>query len=570
MNKRYISVIILVVALISVIVIYNKIIKNIDNDTVDDIDVFVDTNDDYKQVNWDELEEKEIEILGTLNIDKEGVYRLKGNYEGNIIVNTSGNVKFILDGVSIKSNNGPVIMVENAKNVVIYLNEESENTLEDSSNYNGLDEKIDAVIYSKDTIIFDGSGNLTIKANYKNATISNDDLIIVNGNYNIDSVGNGIKGKDSVYIMDGNYNIKSMEDAIKSTNSEDSSKGFIKILNGKFKLESTLDGIQAENSLVIENGEFDIITGGGSTNSSSKETWGMWGRQVSASVDKTSAKGLKSGSNLVIKSGKFIINSSDDSIHSNGSVGISGGEISIKSGDDGIHADEKIVIDDGNILINNSYEGIEASNIVINGGNISVKSSDDGINVAGGNDESGMNRPGQNNFKSTTNNKLVVNGGTIYVDASGDGIDSNGNVYVYDGVIYVDGPEDAGNGALDYDGEFVMDGGTLIAVGSKDMALGISDKSKQYNLTVYLDKTYDKASISLVGEDDTVLETYTPNKSFSSIVISSNRLVKSKNYRLEINSEVIETFKVENISTILGETLNNFGGGKQPGGRRPR
>lgn len=568
MSKRYILIILFIVVGISAVVIYNKIFKTIDKDTVNDIDVLVNTNDDYESINWDNYEEKEIEPSGTLNIDKEGVYRLKGNYEGNIVVNTNGNVKLILDGVSIKSNNGPVIMVENAKNTVIYLNEENNNTLEDGSSYNGLDEKIDAVIYSKDTLIFDGSGSLTIKANYKNAIVSNDDLIIMNGNYNMDSVGNGIKGKDSVYIMDGNYNIKSMEDGIKSTNNEDSSKGFIKILNGKFKLESTLDSIQAESNLVIENGEFDIITGGGSTNSSSKETWGMWGNQVN--VDKTSAKGLKSGSNLVIKSGKFVINSSDDSIHSNGSIGISDGEINIKSGDDALHADEKIVIDGGSILVNDSYEGIEASNIVINGGNISVKSSDDGINVAGGNDESSMNRPGQNNFKNTTNNKLVVNGGNIYVNATGDGIDSNGSVYVYDGVIYVDGPEETGNGALDYDGEFVMDGGTLVAVGSKGMLQGISDNSKQYNLTVYLDKTYNEASISLVSEDDTVLETYAPNKSFSSIVISSSRLVKSKTYKLEINGEVIETFKVENISTILGETLNNFGGGKQPGGRRPR
>lgn len=568
MSKRYILIILFIVVGISAVVIYNKIFKTIDKDTVNDIDVLVNTNDDYESINWNNYEEKEIEPSGTLNIDKEGVYRLKGNYEGNIVVNTNGNVKLILDGVSIKSNNGPVIMVENAKNTVIYLNEENNNTLEDSSSYNGLDEKIDAVIYSKDTLIFDGSGSLTIKANYKNAIVSNDDLIIMNGNYNIDSVGNGIKGKDSIYIMDGNYNIKSMEDGIKSTNNEDSSKGFIKILNGKFKLESTLDSIQAESNLVIENGEFDIITGGGSINSSSKETWGMWGNQVN--VDKTSAKGLKSGSNLVIKSGKFVINSSDDSIHSNGSIGISDGEINIKSGDDALHADEKIVIDGGSILVNDSYEGIEASNIVINGGNISVKSSDDGINVAGGNDESSMNRPGQNNFKNTTNNKLVVNGGNIYVNATGDGIDSNGSVYVYDGVIYVDGPEETGNGALDYDGEFVMDGGTLVAVGSKGMLQGISDNSKQYNLTVYLDKTYNEASISLVSEDDTVLETYAPNKSFSSIVISSNRLVKSKTYKLEINGEVIETFKVENISTILGETLNNFGGGKQPGGRRPR
>ena len=54
---------------------------------------------------------------------------------------------------------------------------------------------------------------------------------------------------------------------------------------------------------------------------------------------------------------------------------------------------------------------------------------------------------------------------TLLSDASGDGIDSNGNFYVKGGEIYVSGPENDGNGALDYSGDAQITGGTIVAAG---------------------------------------------------------------------------------------------------------
>ncbi|MFQ7538009.1 MAG: hypothetical protein ACLRL6_12055 [Clostridium sp.] len=53
---------------------------------------------------------------------------------------------------------------------------------------------------------------------------------------------------------------------------------------------------------------------------------------------------------------------------------------------------------------------------------------------------------------------LTIDGGTIYVDADGDGVDSNQDIVMNDGTLIVMGPESGGNGALDYDGSFVMNG----------------------------------------------------------------------------------------------------------------
>lgn len=371
----------------------------------------------------------------------------------------------------------------------------------------------------------------------------------------------GIRGKDSLYILNGEFQITSGGDGLKSTNDTDSEKGYVLILDGTFKIEADLDGIQAETKLIIKDGDFEIITGGGSNNASTSNSWGSWGF---GQIDNDSAKGLKSGSNLVIENGIFNLDTSDDSIHSNNYIGIKLGTIVISSGDDGIHADEELIIDDGDIDILKSYEGLESSNITINNGNINIVASDDGINVAGGNDQSSMNRPGQNNFANNTNNKLIINNGFIYTNANGDGIDVNGNGYIYGGEIYVEGSVDNGNTALDYDGEFVVNGGTLVAVGSSGMALGISSTSTQYNVMINLTSNY-SGEITVVDEDNNAIISYNPSKTYSSIVISSPNIEKST-YTLEIDDNIYTTFNVESISTTVGNNRNQQF--NRPGQRR--
>lgn len=45
------------------------------------------------------------------------------------------------------------------------------------------------------------------------------------------------------------------------------------------------------------------------------------------------------------------------------------------------------------------------------------------------------------------------------VNAQGDGLDSNGDLTISGGEVYVDGPTNGGNGALDYDGNGTITGG---------------------------------------------------------------------------------------------------------------
>lgn len=575
-NKKELIIYIILVILILLTIVYliiNKTNKENDNDIaidkITDIDTTVDLDNSDETINWDNYQTKDLTLTDSITITTGGIYNLSGTItDGMITVDTNDYVKLILNNVSITNSSGPAIYVKKAKTVLIYLSDNSNNYLEDSSNYSNYDEDINATIYSKDDLVLDGTGSLTVKANYQDGIVSKDDLKIINGNYTISSADDGIRGKDSVYIIDGNFDITSLGDGIKSTNTEDKDKGYILIENGTFNIDATLDGIQAETKLIIKNGNFTIKTGNGSTNSSkSNSNWENWGSKNT--TDTKSAKGLKAGSNIVIEDGTFDLDTSDDAIHSNNYIGIIAGSYTISSGDDGIHADTEIIIDNGNIDIKESYEGIEAAKITINNGDIKIVASDDGINVAGGSDSSSMNRPGANNYTDNTTNILTINDGNIYVNASGDGIDINGSGYIYGGTIIVDGPTSNGDGALDYDGELVVNGGNLIAAGSSGMIQGISSNSTQYNATVIFTNSYTGKKITITDESENTILEYTPAKTYQAVTVSSSKLKKGATYTIKIDNETYTSFTISSISTNVGSSNRMNNGGNMPGNGGP-
>lgn len=575
MKDKYKKIIIPISILIILLIAIYFITKSLTNDsaninTTQDIDISINTDDGDEDVDWDSLSEYKL-TNDNLNITEPGNYTLTGDITKTVTINVVGDVKIVLDNVNIKPTNGSGIIVEQADNVLIYLNDGTTNTIIDNNTYSYDDSDIDGAIYSKDDLIFDGTGTLNITANYKDGIVSKDDLKIINGIYNITSNDDGIRGKDSVYIQNGNFNINSSGDGIKSTNDTDTEKGYILIENGIFEITSELDGIQAETKLVIANGTFNITTGGGSSNSStSSNNWGKWGRRPTNNTTYTtsSAKGLKASSNLVIIAGRFIFNTSDDAIHSNNYVGITNGDITIISGDDGIHADTKLIIDGGDINITKSYEGIESTAITINNGTINVIASDDGINIAGGNDNSAMNRPGENTYSNNSDNILTINNGKVVVNAIGDGIDVNGSTYIYGGEIYVEGPTDNGNGTLDYDKEFVVDGGILIGAGSSGMLQSISS-TKQYNVTIIFNTSYKaNSNVQILDSNNEKIISYTPSKTFSSIIISTPALEKNETYTIKVNDTEYTTFTTSSLSSTVGNSY--VGDNMMPGGDRGR
>lgn len=169
--------------------------------------------------------------------------------DGQICVNTATEEKvtIVLDGVDITNSNGPAIFINEAKKCTIKSREGTVNYLSDG----GKDKQNNAVIFSNDTIRLKGNGELNINANNAHGISSDDDIIIDNGTYNINSVKSGLIAHDDITINEGRLNIKGGTNGIKS-------KGTLNI-NGGYSVIS--GGTKEEKSSVYSEQSFNY-TGG--------------------------------------------------------------------------------------------------------------------------------------------------------------------------------------------------------------------------------------------------------------------------------------------------------------------
>lgn len=355
--------------------------------------------------------------------------------------------------------------------------------------------------------------------------------------------------------------------------------------------KDTSDGQQSD-----KNSQSKDIADNTTASSASSDTGSESASSTLSDADSTSTKGIKSDGALYVNGGTFTINSADDSFHSNSDVTINYGTYTISSGDDGIHADSALLVNGGTIAVTESYEGLEGLNITINDGKIDITASDDGMNAAGGNDASGFGGRGGDGFKGmqapdaaqkpddtsdntqepndtsdtaqTTGNItvaaqksdntsvasqdtdtasddemwMVINGGYVHVLAGGDGLDSNGDLTINGGEVYVDGPSDNGNSAIDY-GEkssFYINGGTVVAVGSSGMAEDVSTDSKQQVAFVKLDSQVDAGDVILKDADGNKIISYTVQKKYDCVIISTADLKAGQIYTLSASGNESE------------------------------
>lgn len=551
----------------------------------------------------------------TITIQKAGTYLLSGTLTaGNIIVDSDDkeNVRLIFNGVEISNSTTTPLFIKNAEKTIVTLVDGTENTLSDSENYILDDEsnnEPNGTIFSKDDLVINGLGSLTINANYNHGIQSKNLLKIISGNIDIISNGDSIIGKDGVIVKEAVINIESQEDGIKATKVEEN-KGYIYLDNPEITIKAKKDGIQAVTCLYVKDGKYNIETGETNENSQSNSD---------TSTD-YSRKGMKAGVDITIENGEYTIDSEDDGIHSNNSITVNAGTVNIASKDDGVHADTELTINNGDIKVSESDEGLEAKYITINDGNIDITSSDDGINASSGlstildsgnapgagnrpempanengeEDANAGNRPempanensenilgnngrmmpggGQGGFDESDGSELVINGGIVHVNAGGDGIDSNGTITINGGEIYVDGPTSGGDGALDYADTCEINGGILVAAGSIGMAIAPTSGSTQYSVNAAFSKTYNgETKVTVKDSSGNEVLTYTPAKNFQSFVFSTDKLKSGETYTIYAGDTQEGTFTVSDITTTVGNVSSGMGGGKTGGmqGGRP-
>ncbi len=514
----------------------------------------------------------------TYDITKEGTYVFTGEITDKMItvsVGENDKVQIVLDEATIKNSKGPAIYIKSGDKVFITVKENTENTISDGTAvFTDDGSEIDGAIFSRADLTINGNGKLTVNGKSKHGIVSKDDIVIVNTELNVTSKNVGINGKDCVKISGGNITVNAGSDGIRSDNDEDTDRGFVYIESGNINIVASNDGIQAETAVKIDGGTFNIVSGGGSAQY--------------ASDSEESCKGIKAASDVVINGGDFVVDSLDDSLHSNNTICITGGTFKLSSSDDGIHADTDLAIAAGTVNVTKSYEGIEASRIFITGGDLDITASDDGINAAGGNDGSGVTagpgmggRPDKGGFSNGVG-EIHISGGYTIIDASGDGIDSNGTFSISGGVVLVSGPTNNGNGSFDYDKSASVTGGILIALGSSGMAQGFSNAENQGAIFTTLTSQSANTSFALCGSDGKAIVSFSPKKAYQSVAVTAPEIQNGSSYSIYSgatvsgadkngfarNAEVSGGTKLVDI-TMTSLLYSSGGGMGGPGGMQP-
>lgn len=240
--------------------------------------------------------------------------------------------------------------------------------------------------------------------------------------------------------------------------------------------------------------------------------------------------GIVCNDDFVITGGTLVVDAAEDGIHANDSARFAGADITIRAGDDGVTVSNDdgtgyIYIASGSISIPSCYEGLEAITITIDGGTVDIAPTDDGINANG----------------QGANSVININGGTIrIINPSGrdaDGLDSNGDIYVRGGSLFISVSDSGGNCALDYGSEnggvCEISGGTVIACGGSTMAEGFSSSSEQAFL-MYTTLAAAGTAVCLEDADGAVLLSETIPCGFSSVVLSTPELRLGGSYTITV------------------------------------
>ena len=110
-------------------------------------------------------------------------------------------------------------------------------------------------------------------------------------------------------------------------------------------------------------------------------------------------------------------------------------------------------------------------------------------------------------------------------------MDANGSVTMTGGTVLVQGPSANGNGAIDYDGTFMMSGGVLVAAGSAGMAQAPTTTSAQGALLVRLASAQKAGTVvHIQAADGTPLVTFQATKAFQALTVSTPAIVKDASY----------------------------------------
>ena len=525
---------------------------------------------------------------GNVVIAEAGRYVFSGNLEdGSIIVDThdSSKVWILLDGVEINCSDDACIQVDQADKVFLTLAEGSQNVLTSGSVYSdtALSDGTDGAIFAHDDLTINGGGSLTVTAQYSHGISANDDLVITGGTITISAVDDAIHVNDSIRIKDAAIAATAGDDGLLTTNEVEN--GYLYIESGTLDITASGDGIHTTG---------DITVAGGETN-------------ISAGDD-----GIHSDASVYVQSGTILISDCYEGIEAL-IIDVSGGDVSINCEDDGFNANGG----SGDMFGGGGQMGGGRNDGTSGHGGMQGSGTDDGMTgerptppdmgeegmtgerpTPPGMDEEGTTgeRPtppdmgeegmsggmpaGQETETASGSGQssadtedvetyISISGGNIRIvneiGQDADGLDSNGDIKISGGTIYISLLGTGSNCAVDYASESggvaEITGGTIIACGASSMAEGFDSTSTQASI-LYNTSTVAEAgtTLTVTDADGSVLLSWEVPCSFSSALISCPEMKVGGKYTVSAGG-TSEEITLEDVSTTYGDSQGGMHGG---------
>ena len=287
-------------------------------------------------------------LNGSVYITNGGYYKVSGTLaNGQIVVDAyqSSKVWVELAGVDITCEEDAAFRVNQADKVFLTLKEGTVNSLTSGETYSdtALSDNAGGTIFSHDDLTINGSGTLTVTANYKHGIDANDSLVITGGNITVTAVDDGLHANDSVRLTNTELTIDAGDDAIHCDTE-------IIVESGEIQIPSCHEGLEAPQ-ITVTGGNITIYSedDGFNANGAGGSGFGfITGNEADGTVESIDSRITISGGNITIISE----NARDsDGLDSNGDIYISGGTVLVSLSNTGSNSAIDYASESGGVCV---------------------------------------------------------------------------------------------------------------------------------------------------------------------------------------------------------------------------
>ncbi len=294
----------------------------------------------------------------TETITEEGVYIITGtatDFTVRVEASKEAKVQLVLDGLNVTNSDFPVIYVVSADKCFVTTAGTENNISVTGTFRSDGDTNTDAVIFSKDDLVLNGTGTIKINSS-ANGISGKDDVKITGGTYKITTVKDSIEANDSISVYDGSIEISTQKDGFHSENDDDDTKGYIYIRSGSFKITAKSDAVQATTLLRIDGGTFELNSAEGLEATYVQINDGNISINASDDGINASTKSRSYGTPTIEFNGgntKIVMGQGDtDAVDANGNIIVNGGTIDITATVSSFDYDGTAQYNGGTIIIN--------------------------------------------------------------------------------------------------------------------------------------------------------------------------------------------------------------------------